>query len=206
MAESDVKSVETLKVKPITESPERPERKSANVKLKLGAVLILLALCTVGLLTYEPFNQMNSPYLAILSCKQVVGTQADRVKDIALRNIRSYVIVNEKFGEIYVVEGQAVNNGPTSKDRIKVEVILYDEKRQVLTSKQRLGGNTLSKYQLQVETETEINDQLDTEIGILTSNTSLKTGQDTPFMIVFFKHTGQAKNFDVKVVDALNTL
>ena len=55
-----------------------------------------------------------------------------------------------------------------------------------------------------MQSEEEISASLSSEVGILTSNTYLKTGMDTPFMAVFFKPPDTVKEFGVKVIDALN--
>lgn len=126
---------------------------------------------------------------------------SERVKNIALKNVRQYYVTNEKAGPIFVVEGKAVNTFQTPKERIKVEASLYDERSNVLASKQQLCGNTLSLFQLQVQTEEEINAALNSDVGVLSSNTFLKPGADTPFMLVFFRPPEAVKEFGVKVVD-----
>lgn len=168
----------------------------------LGVVLVLIAAVAGGLVYFKPWTKMNIPFLA--PAKKETAENVDKVKDIALRNVRQYYIPNEKAGNIFVVEGKAVNNFTTPKERIKVEISLFDDKGHVLTTKQLLCGNTLSQFQLQVQSEEEINASLNSEVGILTSNTYLKTGMDTPFMAVFFKPPDQVKEFGVKVIDALD--
>ncbi|MBU1039578.1 MAG: DUF3426 domain-containing protein [Proteobacteria bacterium] len=171
----------------------------------IGVVLALVALAGAGLFIYKPWTKMNIPFLSSLTDKaKPAADNADKVKDIALRNVRQYYIPNEKAGQIFVVEGKAVNNFTTPKERIKVEISLFDEKGRVLVAKQLLCGNTLSQFQLQVQSEEEINSSLASEVGILTSNTFLKTGMDTPFMAVFFKPPDTVKEFGVKVIDALD--
>ena len=171
----------------------------------IGVVLGLVALGGAGLFIYKPWTKMNIPFLSSLTGKaKPAADNADKVKDIALRNVRQYYIPNEKAGQIFVVEGKAVNNFATPKERIKVEISLFDEKGRVLVAKQLLCGNTLSQFQLQVQSEEEINSSLASEVGILTSNTFLKTGMDTPFMAVFFKPPDTVKEFGVKVIDALD--
>jgi len=180
---------------------------AANPKKKwiiLGAVLGLLALCGAGLFIFKPWTKMNIPFLSSLGKPKATADNAEKVKDIALRNVRQYYIPNEKAGQVFVVEGKAVNNFATPKERIKVEISLFDEKGHVLVAKQLLCGNTLSQFQLQVQSEEEINSSLASEVGILTSNTFLKTGMDTPFMAVFFKPPDTVKEFGVKVIDALD--
>lgn len=167
----------------------------------LGGALVVVVLAIAALFVFKPWTTMNIPFLGSLAGEQAKVEPADKVKDIALRNVRQYYIPNEKAGNVFVVEGKAVNNFATPKERIKVEITLFDEKGKVLVSKQLLCGNTLSQFQLQVQSEEEIGASLASEVGILTSNTYLKTGMDTPFMAVFFKPPDAVKEFGVKVID-----
>jgi predicted Zn finger-like uncharacterized protein len=186
------------------DAPKPKEKASGKKKwIILGVVLGLLAVGGGAAFYFKPWTKMNIPFLSS-STKKEGADNAEKVKDIALRNVRQYYIPNEKAGNIFVVEGKAVNNFTTPKERIKVEISLFDEKGHVLATKQLLCGNTLSQFQLQVQSEEEINASLSSEVGILTSNTYLKTGMDTPFMAVFFKPPDTVKEFGVKVIDAQN--
>lgn len=126
---------------------------------------------------------------------------AERVRKIELKNVKQYYVANEKLGNLFVVEGKAVNKFAEPKEQIKVEVILYDETNNVLTSQAFLCGNVLSQFQLQVQTEKEISDGLASEVGILSNNTFIRPGASTPFMAVFFEPPAGVKEFMVKVVD-----
>lgn len=186
-------------------SLDAPPPKANNKKkfLILGVALALVALLGGALFFFKPWTKFNIPFLSG-GAKKESAENTDKVKDIALRNVRQYYIPNDKTGNVFVVEGKAVNNFQGPKERIKVEISLFDEKGHVLASKQLLCGNTLSQFQLQVQSEEEINASLSSEVGILTSNTYLKNGMDTPFMAVFFKPPDTVKEFGVKVVDALD--
>lgn len=184
----------------------KPKDAGAAKKKKLiiiASAAIGLLLVAAALFFFKPWTRFNIPFIGGAKSEKAADN-AEKVKDIALRNVRQYYIPNEKAGQIFVVEGKAVNNFATPKERIKIEVSLFDEKGHVLVSKQLLCGNTLSQFQLQVQGEEEINSSLTSEVGILTSNTYLKTGMDTPFMAVFFKPPDQVKEFGVKVIDALD--
>ncbi|MBI5520166.1 MAG: DUF3426 domain-containing protein [Desulfovibrio sp.] len=186
------------------EAPKKDAKAGKKKFIILGAAIAALVLIVAALFVFKPWTKMNIPFLSSLSGKKETAENADKVKDIALRNVRQYYIPNEKAGNVFVVEGKAVNNFAAPKERIKVEITLFDEKGHPLVSKQLLCGNTLSQFQLQVQSEEEINASLSSEVGILTSNTYLKTGMDTPFMAVFFKPPDAVKEFGVKVIDALD--
>ncbi|WFS62793.1 DUF3426 domain-containing protein [Pseudodesulfovibrio thermohalotolerans] len=126
---------------------------------------------------------------------------AERVRKIELKNVKQYYVANEKVGNLFVVEGKAVNKFSKPKERVEVEVVLYDAGNNVLTSQSLLCGNVLSQFQLQVQSENEIKEGLASDVGILSNNTFIRPGASTPFMAVFFEPPAGVKEFLVKVVD-----
>ena len=130
---------------------------------------------------------------------------ADRVRKIELKNVKQYYVANEKVGNLFVVEGKAVNKFAMPKEQIKVEVVLYDTAGTILVSQTFLCGNVLSQFQLQVQTQNEIEDGLSSEVGILSNNTFIRPGASSPFMAVFFTPPAGVKEFLVKVIDVNDT-
>jgi predicted Zn finger-like uncharacterized protein len=188
---------------------EKMRKKPPVVALLLVVLLLILVYGAYLLQPVLPFKLPALPFSlpgvkAPVAAEKAAESPANRVKKIALLNVRQYVAPNEKAGPIFVIEGKAMNTFDTPKERIRVEGALYDEHGNVLASKQILCGNTLSHLQLQVQTEEEINAGLASEVGVLSNNTFLKPGMDTPFMIVFFNPPKNVKEFGVKVVDALD--
>ncbi|XXJ18154.1 DUF3426 domain-containing protein [Desulfovibrio caledoniensis] len=194
--------------------PESGGRKS------LGCLIVLLVLA-VGIgaaiyfrvWTYAGVDLAdmlkNVPFVGQMFMEKTGGDEAaapgespaERVRKIELKNVKQYYVANEKVGNLFVVEGKAVNKFSKPKERIKVEVILYDAANNVLTSQSFLCGNVLSQFQLQVQTEKEITDGLASDVGILSNNTFIRPGASTPFMAVFFSPPEGVKEFMVKVVD-----
>lgn len=125
-----------------------------------------------------------------------------KVKDIMLQNVRQYYVSNEKAGQLFVIEGKAVNNFKTPKEMLKLEASLFDEKGGTLVSKEELAGNTVSLFQLQVMTRDELKNALASQVGVLTNNTNIAPAGEVPFMMVFFDPPEAVKEFGVKVVDA----
>ena len=192
---------------------EKGSRKS------LGCLIILLVLA-LGLgaavyfkvWTYAGIDLggmlKNVPFVGQMFTEDTGGEEAapgespaERVRKIELKNVKQYYVTNEKVGNLFVVEGKAVNKFAKPKEQIKVEVTLYDATNTVLTSQAFLCGNVLSQFQLQVQTEKEIRDGLASEIGVLSNNTFIRPGASTPFMAVFFQPPTNVKEFMVKVVD-----
>jgi predicted Zn finger-like uncharacterized protein len=128
--------------------------------------------------------------------------EAAKVKDIMLQNVRQYYVSNEKAGQLFVIEGKAVNNFKAPKEMIKLEASLFDEKGGTLVAKEELAGNTVSLFQLQVMTRDELKNALASQVGVLTNNTNIAPAGEVPFMMVFFDPPETVKEFGVKVVDA----
>jgi len=177
------------------------------VALALGGAIYLKAWTYMGIDLGDMLK--NVPFVGQLFMEDTGGDQetapgespAERVRKIELKNVKQYYVPNEKVGNLFVVEGKAVNKFSAPKERIKVEVILYDATNNVLTSQAFLCGNVLSQFQLQVQTEKEIQDGLSSDVGILSNNTFIRPDASTPFMAVFFQPPEGVKEFMVKVVD-----
>ncbi|BCS88815.1 DUF3426 domain-containing protein [Pseudodesulfovibrio sediminis] len=197
---------------------DKPEKGSGKKSLGCLIIIVVVALALGAAIYFKAWTLMgldladtlkDVPFVGQMFMEETGGDEAaapgelpaDRVRKIELKNVKQYYVPNEKVGNLFVVEGKAVNTFPTPKEQIKVEVILYDKDGKVLTSKAFLCGNVLSQFQLQVQTEKEIEDGLASEVGILSNNTFVRSGAATPFMAVFFDPPTGVKEFVVKVVD-----
>lgn len=174
--------------------------------LGIGTAVYFKAWTLVGL---DTESLKNIPYIGSMFMEETGGGEsaapgespAERVRKIELQNVKQYYVANEKVGNLFVVEGKAVNRFEEPKERIKVEVVLYDAGGNVLTSQSLMCGNQLSQFQLQVQTRNEMEEALSSEVGILSNNVFIRPGGSVPFMAVFFESTEGVAEFLVKVVD-----
>lgn len=188
-------------------------------KRGLGLIVVLLVVLLAGAGIYfqvwslfgldlsGTFN--NIPYVGSIFSDSDMPDAApgespeQKVNKIELKNVRQFYAKNEKAGILFVIQGTAVNNFSTPRERIKVQAELFDAASKVVASKAQLCGNVLSMFQLQVQSRQEIEDGLASEVGILSNNTFLRSGASTPFMFVFFDQpVNDIKEFVVKVVAA----
>jgi predicted Zn finger-like uncharacterized protein len=188
----------------------KPKRRTALYALL--ALAVLLAGAAGGLTWFKAWDRV--PYLGGLTGQaeqpaQPAGTAEgegqpapEAVKSIALVDVSQYYVSNDKAGQIFVIDGKAVNNFDTPRSSIKVQASLFDDKGAVIATKDIVCGNTLSLYQLQVLGKDEIDAALASQVGILTANAGVKTGASVPFTVVFFDPPESVKEFGIKVVDA----
>ncbi|WP_243544366.1 DUF3426 domain-containing protein [Pseudodesulfovibrio tunisiensis] len=200
------------------DSEEKPERKKGGKSLGCLIVLLILILGSGAAIYFQAWKLFgldpaqyfrNVPYVGAWFADESATTDvepgespAERLRKIELKNVKQYYVVNEKSGNLFVVEGKAVNRFSTPKERIRVEVALYDAQGNALATRDLLCGNVLSQFQLEVQTREEIEQGLQSEVGILSNNTFIRPGSAAPFMAVFFEPPAEVKEFMVKVVDA----
>ncbi len=151
-------------------------------------------------------NGMTIPFISTQEEKVEITQQNEftekDVRDISLENIRQYFVNNDKIGQLFVVEGQAVNNFSEPKSMIKLRASLYDIGGTVLVEKDFLCGNVASLFQLQVSSEEELESTLQSRLGILTTNRLVEPGGYTPFMVVFYNPPEEMQEFGLEVIEA----
>ncbi len=130
--------------------------------------------------------------------------QKAAIENIHLENVRQYFVSNEKVGQIFVIEGKAVNRFEKPKELIKLKAVLYDAKGEKVKSKEFFCGNSVSLFQLQVSTQKELESSLTARVGVLTNNTFIKPGKSTPFMVAFYNPPEEVQEFGLEVVQAEN--
>ncbi|WP_027186269.1 DUF3426 domain-containing protein [Desulfovibrio inopinatus] len=204
---------------------DKKESSGGGIKklLLLGGILLLILALTAGALFYlglipglvgEEMTQEES--VMEEQAQTDVGSEAPApkataqasesldVSKIVLQNVRQYYVKNEKIGQLFVIEGNAKNQFQASKELIELEANLFDGNGASVASKKVMGGNTVSLFQLQVMTKEELENALNSQVGVLTNNTDVKPEQEVPFMIVFFDIPENVQEYQVKVISAKN--
>ncbi len=183
---------------------KKANKKEKDTKKKKWPMVLLLLLCVLGGLGYA-FREHLPQNVRALIDKEAANqelSQEELIKSIVLRDVRHYNFNNEKVGALSAIEGKVVNGFSNPRELIRIEVSLYDKDGQALVSKQQLAGTTVSLFQLQVLSETELEKALSNQIDILTNNTNVLPGGEVPFTLVFYNPPDTAVEFGVKVVDA----
>lgn len=179
----------------------RPKRRSALVALV--AVLAVVGLAAGAAVLLRP------SWIPWLAPKPGAGPQApapgaatEDVARIVLENVRQYFVKNEKEGQLFVIEGQAVNRFPEPRELIKLRAALFNAQGAAVATQEFLAGNTVTLYQLQVASRQEIESALGAKVGILTNNTNVQPGRGVPFMAVFFGVPAGVQEFGLEVIQA----
>lgn len=190
-------------------TPEEKTGTAGTARLKkIGALLVLLFIVAGSLYVALP-KIAEHVYIPFISSERdteempqkEVFTEED-VRDISLENVRQYFVNNNDTGQLFVVEGRAVNDFNSPRSRIKLRAALYDDQGQVVQEKEFLAGNAASLFQLQVSSREELESTLTSQLGILTNNKHIDPGSSTPFMTVFYNPPEEVQEFGLEVIEA----
>ena len=177
--------------------------KKRGVFLWLLLVLLVLAGVGVGAYIFAPTLLNNAGTHS--SKEKKIGEQknskAGVLQKISLENVRPYFVKNEKIGQIFVVEGKAVNGFKIPKELIRLRIKLFDTAGTVIASREFYCGNVVSSFQLQVLGEDALGSALSAKVGILTNNTNIKPGEGVPFMVTFTNPSESLQEFGLDVVE-----
>ncbi|CCO23185.1 DUF3426 domain-containing protein [Maridesulfovibrio hydrothermalis] len=186
----------------------QPDKKKGKGMI-ITLVLLLFFGCGAGAAWYFKVWESLPFDIPFISSNDAGNSDANeppskRFSKFSFKDLRQFYVNNDKAGQLFIIEGKVVNNFSQPKELIEVEAQLFDDKSQVLDSKRLLCGNTLSLFQLEVQSREEIEAGLASKVGILSNNTLLKPGMDTPFMVVFFKPSPAVKEYVINVIEAKN--
>lgn len=181
------------------------EKSSGGRKKLLLIIGLALATLIIGLSVYLFLSSSaKSPdELAGETTPEEKKEDKEKAPQVIIKKeITNYYVNNEKIGLILVIAGKVVNSSSTYKEHIKVECNLIDENKKSLITKQVLCGNEASYFQLQVNTEKELESILTSKLGVYTNNTNVAPGGEVPFMVLFFNPPNTVAEFKIKVIDA----
>ena len=130
-------------------------------------------------------------------------TDPAALASITLLDVKQYYVNNDKLGgQLFIIEGNVVNNFPTPVSLIRVEATLLDEDKNTIVSNQQFCGISVSYFQLQVLTEKELTEALSNKLEVLSKNTNVQPGAKVPFIFVFRSVPPSVRAFGVRVIEA----
>ncbi len=175
-------------------------KKSGSAGLVVALVFVLLACAGAGIYFLKPGLIGLGPKAPGTPATTQEPAVREGAAQIALENVRQYFVPNEKEGQLFIIEGKAVNRFPEARELIRIKAALYDKQGNEVTTQEFMCGNVVSLYQLQVSTRADIEAALTAKVGILTNNTNIQSGASVPFMAVFFQTPDTVEEFGLEVI------
>lgn len=177
-------------------------KKSGSLGLVVGLVVLLLVGALGGIYFLKPGLLGLGPAAPGAPATTQDAPPREGAAQIALENVRQYFVPNEKEGQLFIIEGKAVNRFPEARELIRIKASLFGKQGAEVATQEFMCGNVVSLYQLQVSTRADIEAALTAKVGILTNNTNIQPGASVPFMAVFFQTPDTVEEFGLEVIQS----
>jgi len=132
------------------------------------------------------------------STKRLINGSKEKISFI---NIKEHTVKNWIVGDIFIVQGIAVNKNTSPVSQVKVRGRILDSSGTVLMEEKVYAGNILTDEELKNLTEEEIKEELSNSLGSDFLNREIPYKGEIPFMIVFSNPPESAKEY---LIDSVN--
>lgn len=121
---------------------------------------------------------------------------------VRLTGLNGYFVNNKDAGQLFVIQGQAINEYPEIRSAITVKGALYDKGGKLLVQQTVFCGNRLDDTALQELPFARISEAMNNQFGDSLSNLNVAPGKALPFTIVFRNFPPELAEFTVESVDS----
>ncbi|MBJ6801390.1 DUF3426 domain-containing protein [Geomonas propionica] len=187
---------------PLSISSRRKGRSVLTIAIVAICVVVVLALSGAGLYLLQrgPEAMKKLDQYGIGFVAKWFGMEAPEEGRITIKNALASFHQNKEAGELFVVNGEAVNSYRKSRASIQVKVSIFDKAGKVLLQKTAYCGNRLSAEQLSTLPFTKIESIMNNQFGDSLSNLGVKPDQSIGFVVAIANVPKEAADFGVEVV------
>lgn len=121
---------------------------------------------------------------------------------IRLTGLNGYFVTNKDAGQLFVIQGQAINEFAEIRSALTVKGALFDKGGKLLVQQTVFCGNRLDDTALQELPFAKISEAMNNQFGDTLSNLNVAPGKTIPFTIVFRNFPPELAEFTVESVDS----
>ncbi|MBE0597003.1 MAG: DUF3426 domain-containing protein, partial [Desulfuromonadales bacterium] len=121
---------------------------------------------------------------------------------IRLTDLTGYFVQNQESGQLFVIQGKALNEYPESRSAIAVKGVLFNQAGQPVVQQTVFSGNPLDDEILRTLPFARIEESMNNQFGDSLSNLNVGPGKAIPFTIVFRKLPSDLAEFTVEAADS----
>lgn len=184
---------------PLSISSRRRGGSLYPIAVTVVCVLLVLGLAGGGFYFFkegpEAFNKVGLGFMS-----KWFGVGSKEEGGISVRNTAGVFLNNKEVGEVFVINGEAVNNFSKPRASIQVKASLFGPKGEVLVQKASYCGNVLSREQLTTLPAAKLEAAMSNQFGDSLSNLAVQPGKGIPFVIVLTNVPKEVAEFGVEVV------
>jgi len=186
---------------PAVEKKAAPRKKEKRKTSKLAWLLLILLMIVAGAYGYFYVTLGTTDVMQMIQKVQqqfLPPAPQQPQGSIRVDTGESYYIENTVAGQLFVIQGKAINKFSTPRSELKVTATLYKKKGIPLLSQSAYCGNIISKKGLENLPLKELLNTTNNPFGDSLSNVNIAPGQSLPFMIVFSEIPEDLSEFSVE--------
>ncbi|WP_239027882.1 DUF3426 domain-containing protein [Geomonas subterranea] len=183
-------------------SSRRKGHSALTVAIVAISAIVVLALSGAGLYLMQsgPEAMKKLDKFGIGFVAKWLGMEVPEEGRITIKNALASFHQNKEAGELFVVNGEAVNSFRKARASIQVKVSIFDKGGKVLLQKTAFCGNRLSAEQLSTLPMAKIESIMNNQFGDSLSNLGVKPDQSIGFVVAIANVPKEAADFGVEVV------
>ncbi|WP_224957221.1 DUF3426 domain-containing protein [Geomonas subterranea] len=187
---------------PLSISSRRKGHSALTVAIVAISAIVVLALSGAGLYLMQsgPEAMKKLDKFGIGFVAKWLGMEVPEEGRITIKNALASFHQNKEAGELFVVNGEAVNSFRKARASIQVKVSIFDKGGKVLLQKTAFCGNRLSAEQLSTLPMAKIESIMNNQFGDSLSNLGVKPDQSIGFVVAIANVPKEAADFGVEVV------
>jgi predicted Zn finger-like uncharacterized protein len=183
---------------PLSISSRRRGGSGLPIAVTAVSVLLVLVLAGGGFYLFKEgpaaFNKVGLGFMA-----KWLGVENRDAGGVAIRNTTGIFLNNKEAGEIFAINGEAINNFGKPRASIQVKATLFGPKGEVLQQKTAYCGNVISREQLTVLPAAKLEAAMNNQFGDSLSNLAVQPGKGIHFVIVLVNVPKEVAEFGVEI-------
>ena len=181
-------------------APPGPRKRGPRLLTIILLIILILVLGAITVFFLYPDRVTDSvPFLKQEKEQEVVDTGTRR---LSLKDVSGSFLHSNRLGQLFVIKGTVVNNGPKGRSFILLKGTILDDQGRDIRRKLVYAGNTYSEDELKEMTLEEIDKGLKKQTGKGNINLDVGPGVSVPFMIVFENLPDNLGEFMVEAVSS----
>ncbi len=162
-------------------------------------LLVLLLVIAGGGYVYHARGPLTESWQKLLVEWQLIPAPPAEGRELKPVKLMGYVLINQREGRLFVIQGQVLNEGALPRAAIVVQGSVYNAKGVKLAQQRAFCGNPMDREQLRVWPLMRMSERMQNQFGEMLTNLNLAPQRAIPFTLVFKDLPGEVVEFDVIV-------
>lgn len=179
----------------------RRKRRGGTSLLTWLVAVILLGLCAA--MGYFYWQGEFPDIYALLNRFMPPATTNQAASKIQVTKANGFFVNNREAGQLFVVQGEAVNGYTEPRSAMAVQGKLFNQAGNLLRERTAYCGNSFSASELKSLPLAKLHERSDNQFGDSLSNLNVAAGKSVPFTLVFSNLPSDLAEFTVEPGDSI---